>query len=661
MTAILESITIPGCSAFRSTKTLPSLMMASSVSSISSTRKFGRLSEFSSLKLQLRYQRSAVASTVSKKMRVIHRGDGVVCETQETALEDSCLKEHEEGKSSSDWRGSEIEDQETPCHGFDELYGNYCELMLFFDRRYYGCRAMMLEMVAVVQGMLGGMLLHCKSLRRFEHSRGWIKALLEEAENERMHLMTFMEVAKPRWYERAFVITVQGKFFNAYFLAYLASPKLAHRIVGYLEEEAIHSYSEFLKEIDKGKIENVLAPAIAIDYWRLPADSTLRDVVMVVRADEAHHCDVNHFASIRKLEYEDLCLLINGYTMNEKVPLTASNRRKRELAREGDLITYKRKRMTIDPSTVVPPNTVDTANEGVSEPVPTTDSAQAALAAQPPLSNVFSDSYVNILIVGEYSEDEGASSNGDIGSSDKSLLRSFRFHRVRSITLGQEKLPIRVHHHQSMWDLSKEPQVVQYFVKLKGLHRIGAISYNYYNSALISTFAKRWQPKTNSFHFKWGEMTPTLDDVDQLVGLHADGDATVIGGTWGFPAILKVFENSLLQDLNAFKSLNAGGVEETKIRLCIQVGEDDDVGIHQWKETSVNEYGDTPVHQFEDVAEQYDASPQTSECDQLKETIEQMKEDIELKRIVDEQCALEFADLLRYWSAKIWRKKIQVW
>lgn len=167
---------------------------------------------------------------------------------------------------------------------------------VFFQRRY-GCRAMMLETVAAVPGMVGGMLLHCKSLRRFEHSGGWIKALLEEAENERMHLMTFMEVAKPRWYERALVFTVQGVFFNAYFLAYLASPKLAHRIVGYLEEEAIHSYTEFLKELDKGNIENVSAPAIAIDYWRLPPDAMLRDVVTVVRADEAHHRDVNHFAS----------------------------------------------------------------------------------------------------------------------------------------------------------------------------------------------------------------------------------------------------------------------------------------------------------------------------------------------------------------------------
>ncbi|XP_044466778.1 ubiquinol oxidase 2, mitochondrial-like [Mangifera indica] len=167
---------------------------------------------------------------------------------------------------------------------------------LFFQRRY-GCRAMMLETVAAVPGMVGGLLLHCKSLRKFEHSGGWIKALLEEAENERMHLMTFMEVAQPRWYERALVFTVQGVFFNAYFLGYLISPKFAHRMVGYLEEEAIHSYTEFLKELDKGNIENVPAPAIAIDYWRLPPDSTLRDVVMVVRADEAHHRDVNHFAS----------------------------------------------------------------------------------------------------------------------------------------------------------------------------------------------------------------------------------------------------------------------------------------------------------------------------------------------------------------------------
>jgi ubiquinol oxidase len=165
-------------------------------------------------------------------------------------------------------------------------------------QKRYGCRAMMLETVAAVPGMVAGMLLHFKSLRKFETSGGWIKALLEEAENERMHLMTFMEVAKPKWYERALVFAVQGGFFNVYFLLYLVSPKLAHRITGYLEEEAIWSYTQFLKELDAGRIDNIPAPAIAIDYWRLPKDASIRDVVLVVRADEAHHRDVNHFAAV---------------------------------------------------------------------------------------------------------------------------------------------------------------------------------------------------------------------------------------------------------------------------------------------------------------------------------------------------------------------------
>ncbi|XP_004504798.1 ubiquinol oxidase 2, mitochondrial-like isoform X2 [Cicer arietinum] len=163
--------------------------------------------------------------------------------------------------------------------------------------RQYGCRAMMLETVAAVPGMVGGMLLHLKSLRKFQQSGGWIKALLEEAENERMHLMTMVELVKPKWYERLLVLAVQGVFFNAFFVLYILSPKLAHRVVGYLEEEAVHSYTEYLKDIESGVVENVPAPAIAIDYWRLPKDAKLKDVITVIRADEAHHRDVNHFAS----------------------------------------------------------------------------------------------------------------------------------------------------------------------------------------------------------------------------------------------------------------------------------------------------------------------------------------------------------------------------
>jgi ubiquinol oxidase len=124
--------------------------------------------------------------------------------------------------------------------------------------------------------------------------RGWIRTLMEEAENERMHLMTFIEVARPTLFERCVILGVQWVFYLAFFALYLASPRTAHRIVGYFEEEAVISYTHYLKELDEGRSPNVSAPAIARHYWKLPDDATLRDVVLAVRADEAHHRDVNH-------------------------------------------------------------------------------------------------------------------------------------------------------------------------------------------------------------------------------------------------------------------------------------------------------------------------------------------------------------------------------
>lgn len=53
-----------------------------------------------------------------------------------------------------------------------------------------------------------------------------------------------------------------------------------------------------MQEIDEGRSPNVAAPAIARHYWQMADTATLRDVVLLVRADEAHHRDVNHgFAS----------------------------------------------------------------------------------------------------------------------------------------------------------------------------------------------------------------------------------------------------------------------------------------------------------------------------------------------------------------------------
>ncbi|MBC7598988.1 MAG: alternative oxidase [Polaromonas sp.] len=168
----------------------------------------------------------------------------------------------------------------------------------FFAGRY-GNRAVVLETVAAVPGMVGGTLIHLKSLRSMKDDEGWIRTLLDEAENERMHLMTFIKIAQPSRLERTMVMLAQGVFYNLFFLLYLVSARTAHRLVGYFEEEAVYSYTEYLAGIDSGQYENVPAPQVAIDYWKLPAGALLRDVIVLIRDDEAGHRDVNHDFSDR--------------------------------------------------------------------------------------------------------------------------------------------------------------------------------------------------------------------------------------------------------------------------------------------------------------------------------------------------------------------------
>lgn len=111
----------------------------------------------------------------------------------------------------------------------------------FFAKRY-GHRAIVLETVAAVPGMVGATLTHLRCLRRMESDRGWIRTLMEEAENERMHLMTFLEICKPTLFERLIVLVVQWLFYISFFALYLISPRTAHRLVGYFEEEAVISH-----------------------------------------------------------------------------------------------------------------------------------------------------------------------------------------------------------------------------------------------------------------------------------------------------------------------------------------------------------------------------------------------------------------------------------
>jgi threonyl-tRNA synthetase len=161
-------------------------------------------------------------------------------------------------------------------------------------------RAIFLETVAGVPGMIGGMQRHLRSLRTLERDHGWIHHLLQEAENERMHLFFFLKQRHPVIMFRILIALAQGIFFNAYFLMYMISPASCHRFVGYLEEEAVHTYTVMLESLDQGRLkhwENMAAPEEAVEYYALGEGAKMRDLILAIRADEACHREVNHHFS----------------------------------------------------------------------------------------------------------------------------------------------------------------------------------------------------------------------------------------------------------------------------------------------------------------------------------------------------------------------------
>ena len=163
----------------------------------------------------------------------------------------------------------------------------------FFAKRY-GHRAVVLETVAAVPGMVAGVWLHMKSLRKMKTGLGpKIREMMEEAENERMHLMIFIDIANPTWLERWIVLFAQFIFIIFYSLLYIFFPKTAHRMTHYFEEEACKSYTQYLHMVESGQADNVAAPLIAVEYYGLDYDAKLTDVIKKVRADEERHSKVN--------------------------------------------------------------------------------------------------------------------------------------------------------------------------------------------------------------------------------------------------------------------------------------------------------------------------------------------------------------------------------
>mmetsp|Transcript_8358 Transcript_8358/g.20431 ORF Transcript_8358/g.20431 Transcript_8358/m.20431 type:complete len:274 (-) Transcript_8358:721-1542(-) len=166
-------------------------------------------------------------------------------------------------------------------------------------------RLIILESVAGVPGFVAAGFRHFRSLRLLKKDYGWINTLLEEAENERMHLLVCMKMFEAGAVTRGLVITAQLALTPLLMTTYLIYPKALHRFVGYLEQTACVTYHNIITHVETpGTLLNEAwghldAPEVAKGYWHLPDDAKWVDALKCMYADEANHRDVNHtFASM---------------------------------------------------------------------------------------------------------------------------------------------------------------------------------------------------------------------------------------------------------------------------------------------------------------------------------------------------------------------------
>jgi len=167
-------------------------------------------------------------------------------------------------------------------------------------------RLILLESIAGVPGFMAAMFRHFRSLRTMRRDHGWIHTLLEEAENERMHLLVCLKMFKISYLTRALVLCGQVVMAPLLAAVYAVHPRSVHRFVGYLEETACITYANIIHQIETPGTplheawSDLPAPALGKAYWKLPEEAMWVDCLKCMFADEANHRDVNHtFATMK--------------------------------------------------------------------------------------------------------------------------------------------------------------------------------------------------------------------------------------------------------------------------------------------------------------------------------------------------------------------------
>ncbi|KAF6174490.1 hypothetical protein GIB67_004684 [Kingdonia uniflora] len=311
--------------------------------------------------------------------------------------------------------------------------------------------------------------------------------------------------------------------------------------------------------------------------------------------------------------------------MNEKVSPTASNRRKRELAREEDLLIYKRKRNTIDSSTIVPPNTDETANKGVSEPVPSIESAQATLGAQAESAHAVIFPRVQNLIL-NLNTFKSLKAGGTGNSFSLRKLKEHYAYKLEKVLSDGAVAATK----------KKKGLTARSAARAYMLYVLGSFLFPTKKGTDISAWyiylftkvAKKWS---------WG--SAILAHMYYNLGTTSPNNMSC--------AYAKIVEMNMHHE-HASLSPNAHDTMPTR-------------GGSGGLDQQITELNDQLQKLKKDKEKEFEANTKlrealkekTSECNLLKETIEQMKEDYQLKCVVDKQCALEFADLLRLLDVKL--------
>lgn len=135
-------------------------------------------------------------------------------------------------------------------------------------------KTIMLETLAMTPLFAASIVRYWRSLGGLRQDKGWVHALLDDSENERMHLTNWMMVKRPNLMMRAFVLAQQAFYVPMFMFGYTFTPKMAYRAIGYIEEVGLTHYRLLLREIERegSPVHSwnfIPAPQVSREYWNM--------------------------------------------------------------------------------------------------------------------------------------------------------------------------------------------------------------------------------------------------------------------------------------------------------------------------------------------------------------------------------------------------------